>query len=25
MNFHTHYLSAFLVLLAISFPTSLVG
>ncbi|MEI0558036.1 CPBP family intramembrane glutamic endopeptidase [Brachyspira intermedia] len=25
MNFHTHYLSAFLVLLAISFPTSLIG
>lgn len=25
MNFHIHYLSAFLVLLAVSFPTSLVG
>ena len=25
MNFHIHYLSAFLVLLAISFPTSLIG
>ena len=25
MNFHTHYLSAVLVLLAVSFPTSLIG